>query len=83
MVALLQRLRVEVRRELGQGLVVEPDGDGDVLLGGRELVGDLVGEQGGELRGLHAAHRLTRQATPQASRSTSTPTPIAVDSAPR
>ena len=43
-VSLLHRLPVEVGGELREGLGVVVDGDRDVLLGGRELVGDLLVE---------------------------------------
>ena len=46
--ALLQRLAVEEVGEAGQGLGVVVDGRPDVLLGGRELVGDLLVEGVGE-----------------------------------
>ena len=46
-VPLLDRLAVEVRRELGQRLRVVVDGDRDVLLRGRELVRDLLVEGAG------------------------------------
>ena len=49
MIALLDRLLVEEAGKLGQRLLLEPDGDGDVLLGGAKLVADLVGEQRGEV----------------------------------
>ena len=58
-VALLQRLPVEVRGQPGQVLAVVPDRDGDVLLRGRELVADLRLEQLVELGGhVKAAHSL-------------------------
>ena len=41
-VPLLERLAVEVRGEVRQGLGVVVDGDRDVLLRGRELVPDLL-----------------------------------------
>ena len=41
-VSLLERLAVEVRRELLQGLGIEVDGDRHVLVRGGELVGDLL-----------------------------------------
>ncbi len=47
-VALLDRLAVEVRGELRQRLRVVVDGDRDVLLRGAELVGDLLVEGVGE-----------------------------------
>jgi hypothetical protein len=43
-VPLFDRLAVEVRRELPQAPVVVVDRDRDVLLGGRELVADLLVE---------------------------------------
>ena len=43
-VALLERLRVEERREARERLRIEVDGDGDVLLMGGELVADLLVE---------------------------------------
>ena len=44
MVALLERLGVEERREAWKRLGVEVDGDGDVLLVCGELVADLLVE---------------------------------------
>jgi hypothetical protein len=49
-VALLQGLGVEVRRQPGQVLPVQVDGDRDVLLRRGELVADLLAQQGQELR---------------------------------
>ena len=54
-VALLDRLAVEVRRELREGLRVVVDGDRDVLLRRGELVRDLLVEllvEGGHGRNL-------------------------------
>lgn len=53
MVALLQRLPVEVPGQLGKVLAVEPDRHGDVLVGGGELVAHLAGEQLVESLGGH------------------------------
>jgi hypothetical protein len=53
-VALLQRLRVEERRQARQRLAVVVDGDRRVLLKGGELVGDLLVEPGDEGVGGHA-----------------------------
>jgi hypothetical protein len=50
-VPLFQRLVVKMLRELGKVLVVEPDRDGDVLLGSGELVANLLLEQLVELAG--------------------------------
>ena len=44
-VALLERLPVEVPGQLREVVVVEPHGDRDVLLRRRELVADLLGEK--------------------------------------
>jgi hypothetical protein len=49
-VPLLERLAVEVGREQRQRLLVEPDRDRDVLLGGGELVRDLLVELLGKAR---------------------------------
>jgi hypothetical protein len=43
-VALLERLRVEERGQSRERVVVVVDGDGEVLLRGRELVSDLLVE---------------------------------------
>ena len=45
MIALFYRLLIEEAGKLGQRLLLEPCGNGDLLLGGAKLVADLVGEQ--------------------------------------
>ena len=54
-VALLERLAVEERRQLGQRQVVVVDGHRGVLLRGAELAADLVVQGGDELFGGHGA----------------------------
>jgi len=57
-VALLDRLPVEERRELRQGVGIEVGGDRDVLLRGGELVADLLGELKGEAGVRHVRRSL-------------------------
>ena len=62
-VALLERLRVEERRQPRKRLGVVVDGDGHVLLRGGELVGDLLGELVDERLCWHGRHSSGRRLT--------------------